>query len=47
MRFGFFFYGFLGIGKILLVNVVVKECGFNFISIKGFELLSKYIGVSE
>lgn len=40
-------YGAPGTGKTLLANVVASECGLNFISIKGPELLSKYIGASE
>ena len=36
-----------GTGKTMLTGVVAKECGLNFISIKGPELLSKYIGASE
>ena len=31
----------------LLESAVAKECGLNFISIKGPELLNKYIGASE
>lgn len=45
--FSFFLYGYLGCGKIFFVFVVVKECGFNFIFVKGFEIFNKYIGVSE
>ncbi|CAL1268220.1 unnamed protein product [Larinioides sclopetarius] len=40
-------YGAPGTGKTLLAGVVANECGLNFISIKGPELLSKYIGASE
>ena len=40
-------YGFPGCGKTLLASAVAKECGLNFISIKGPELLNKYIGASE
>lgn len=40
-------YGAPGTGKTLLAGVVASECGLNFISIKGPELLSKYIGASE
>ncbi|HLF75919.1 MAG TPA: CDC48 family AAA ATPase [Dehalococcoidia bacterium] len=36
-----------GTGKTLLAKAVASECGVNFISIKGPELLSKYIGESE
>ncbi len=31
----------------MLASAVAKECGLNFISIKGPELLNKYIGASE
>ena len=40
-------YGFPGCGKTLLASAVAKECGLNFISVKGPELLNKYIGASE
>lgn len=40
-------YGYPGCGKTLLASAVAKECGVNFISIKGPELLNKYIGASE
>jgi DNA polymerase III delta prime subunit len=40
-------YGHPGCGKTLLASAVAKECGLNFISIKGPELLNKYIGQSE
>ena len=40
-------YGYPGCGKTLLASAVAKECGLNFISIKGPELLNKYIGASE
>ena len=40
-------YGFPGCGKMLLASAVAKECGLNFISVKGPELLNKYIGASE
>ena len=47
LRSGLLLYGPPGTGKTLLAGVVAKECGLNFISIKGPELLSKYIGASE
>ncbi|KFM80114.1 Peroxisome biogenesis factor 1, partial [Stegodyphus mimosarum] len=40
-------YGAPGTGKTLLAGVIANKCGLNFISIKGPELLSKYIGASE
>jgi transitional endoplasmic reticulum ATPase len=36
-----------GTGKTLLVKAVARQSGANFISIKGPELLSKYVGESE
>ncbi|XP_077987933.1 peroxisomal ATPase PEX1-like [Glandiceps talaboti] len=47
LRSGLLLYGAPGTGKTLLAGVVAKECGLHFISIKGPELLSKYIGASE
>ncbi|XP_051872011.1 peroxisome biogenesis factor 1 isoform X2 [Pristis pectinata] len=47
MQSGILLYGAPGTGKTLLASVVTKESGMNFISIKGPELLSKYIGASE
>ncbi|CAN7997260.1 unnamed protein product [Ixodes hexagonus] len=44
---GLLLYGAPGTGKTLLAGIVASECGVNFISIKGPELLSKYIGASE
>ncbi|NXB02615.1 PEX1 factor, partial [Cnemophilus loriae] len=46
-RSGVLLYGAPGTGKTLLAGVVARESGMNFISIKGPELLSKYIGASE
>lgn len=40
-------YGYPGCGKTLLASAVAKECGLNFITVKGPELLNKYIGASE
>jgi peroxin-1 len=47
LRSGILLYGFPGCGKTMLANSVAKECGLNFISVKGPELLNKYIGQSE
>ena len=44
---GLLLYGPPGCGKTLLAGAVAKECGLNFISIKGPEVLDKYIGASE
>ncbi|XP_062983001.1 peroxisomal ATPase PEX1 [Elgaria multicarinata webbii] len=46
-RTGILLYGAPGTGKTLLAGVVARESRMNFISIKGPELLSKYIGASE
>lgn len=40
-------YGYPGCGKTLLASAAAKECGLNFISVKGPEILNKYIGASE
>ncbi|PNF36343.1 hypothetical protein B7P43_G00528 [Cryptotermes secundus] len=47
LQSGLLLYGAPGTGKTLLAGAVAKECGLKFISIKGPELLSKYIGASE
>ncbi|KAH8996318.1 AAA-domain-containing protein [Lactarius akahatsu] len=47
LRSGLLLYGYPGCGKTLLASAAAKECGLNFISIKGPELLNKYIGASE
>uniref|UniRef100_A0A1B6DI32 AAA+ ATPase domain-containing protein n=2 Tax=Clastoptera arizonana TaxID=38151 RepID=A0A1B6DI32_9HEMI len=44
---GVLLYGLPGTGKTLLAKAIAGQCGFNFISVKGPELLSKYIGASE
>ncbi|XP_041867803.1 peroxisome biogenesis factor 1 isoform X2 [Melanotaenia boesemani] len=46
-RSGILLYGAPGTGKTLLASAIAKDSGMNFISIKGPELLSKYIGASE
>ncbi|XP_023423131.1 peroxisomal ATPase PEX1 isoform X4 [Cavia porcellus] len=46
-RTGILLYGPPGTGKTLLAGVVARESGMNFISVKGPEVLSKYIGASE
>ncbi|XP_071776236.2 peroxisomal ATPase PEX1 [Centroberyx gerrardi] len=46
-RSGILLYGAPGTGKTLLAGAMAKDSGMNFISIKGPELLSKYIGASE
>lgn len=47
ITFSLLLYGYPGCGKTLLASAVAKECGLNFISVKGPELLNKYIGASE
>ncbi|TMW62309.1 hypothetical protein Poli38472_009802 [Pythium oligandrum] len=44
---GMLLYGPPGCGKTLLASAVASECGLNFISVKGPEVLNKYIGASE
>ncbi|KAG7090976.1 hypothetical protein E1B28_010043 [Marasmius oreades] len=47
LRSGLLLYGYPGCGKTLLASAVAKECGLNFIGVKGPEILNKYIGESE
>jgi peroxin-1 len=47
LRSGLLLYGYPGCGKTLLASAVARECGLNFISVKGPEILNKYIGQSE
>lgn len=44
---GILLHGLPGTGKTLLAKAVAHESGINFISIKGPELISKYVGESE
>ena len=44
---GILLYGPPGTGKTLVANVAAAECDLNIITIKGPELLSKFIGESE
>lgn len=44
---GILFYGPPGCGKTLLAKAIANECGANFISIKGPELLTMWFGESE
>lgn len=44
---GILLHGAPGTGKTLLAKAVARESGINFISIKGPELLSKWVGASE
>ncbi|SCU86101.1 LAME_0D04500g1_1 [Lachancea meyersii CBS 8951] len=47
LRSGILLYGYPGCGKTMLASAVAQQCGVNFISIKGPEILNKYIGASE
>ena len=47
LRTGILLYGPPGTGKTLVANVAATECDLNIITIKGPELLSKFIGESE
>jgi transitional endoplasmic reticulum ATPase len=44
---GILLYGPPGTGKTLLAKSIANQSGLNFISVKGAELLSKYVGESE
>ena len=44
---GILLYGRPGTGKTLLAKAVANESGVNFISIKGPQLISRYVGESE
>ncbi len=44
---GIFLYGPPGTGKSLLARAIANECGINLISVKGPEILSKWMGESE
>ena len=44
---GVLFYGPPGTGKTLLARVIANQAGANFISVRGPEILSKWVGQSE
>nr|XP_027197263.1 peroxisome assembly factor 2-like [Dermatophagoides pteronyssinus] len=46
-RSGILLHGPPGTGKTLLAKAVASQCCVNFISVKGPELISKYVGQSE
>ena len=46
-RSGVLLFGPPGTGKTLLAKAVASQCGLNFISVKGPELINKYVGQSE
>lgn len=46
-RSGILLFGPPGTGKTLIAKAVATECGLNFMSVKGPELLNMYIGESE
>jgi peroxin-6 len=46
-RTGLLLYGPPGTGKTLVAKAVATECSFNFLSVKGPELLNMYVGQSE
>ena len=47
LRSGILLFGYPGCGKTLLAGAIASECDLNFISVKGPEVLNKYIGASE
>lgn len=47
LQSGMLLYGPPGVGKTLLVGATAKQCGLRLITVKGPELLSKYVGASE
>lgn len=47
LRSGVLLYGYPGCGKTMLASAVAQQCGINFITVKGPEILDKYIGASE
>lgn len=47
LRSGILLYGYPGCGKTMLASAISSQCGLNFISVKGPEILNKYIGASE
>lgn len=47
LRSGLLLYGYPGCGKTMLASAIASRTGLNFISVKGPEILNKYIGASE
>lgn len=46
-RSGIMFYGPPGTGKTLMAKAIATECNYNFLSVKGPELMNMYVGESE
>lgn len=46
-RAGILLFGPPGTGKTLIAKAIATECSFNFLSVKGPELLNMYVGESE
>ena len=47
LQSGILLYGPSGCSKTMIANAIAKQTNFNLISVKGPELLNKYIGASE
>ena len=44
---GLLLYGYPGCGKTYFAQAIANELNINYISVKGPELLNKYIGISN
>jgi ribosome biogenesis ATPase len=47
LQAGVLLFGPPGCGKTLVAKAIANQCGASFISVKGPELLNKYVGESE